>query len=70
MVDQKTCEELREALADARARLTPPARDTAVPGIQTVENVDPGDTTPDATPELAEQIRHIEQAMRDAGCEE
>jgi len=63
------CEELREALRDARASLQPPARDSAVPGIQAVHNVDPGDTTPDADPQVWEQIRLIERALRDEGCE-
>jgi hypothetical protein len=69
MVDEAKCAELRQALKDARARQDPPNSRTAVPTIQNVRNVDAGNTTPDADPELAEQIRRIERALRDEGCE-
>ncbi|MPZ99652.1 MAG: hypothetical protein GEU80_10020 [Dehalococcoidia bacterium] len=63
------CEELRDALKDARARLDPPARDSTFSGAQGAHNVDPRDMTPDADPGVWEDIRHLEQALREAGCE-
>ena len=67
--DTQRCEELRNALKDARARLNAPTHDSAFQGAQAARNIDPGDTTPDADPGVWEDIRNIEQALRDAGCE-
>ena len=63
------CDRLQEALQDARSRLSPPQRDTAAPGFQTVIDTDPGNTTPDASPELEKEITALEQQLRDLGCE-
>jgi hypothetical protein len=63
------CETLQDALATARASQTLPMRDTAVSGIQGVEVLDPGDIAPSADPELAHEIRNMEQELRDMGCE-
>lgn len=63
------CETLQKALSDARARQSPPQRDTAATGAQHVIGLDPGDTTPDASPELEQQIANLEQELRDMGCE-
>jgi hypothetical protein len=68
-IDEQRCEELRNALKDARSRLNPPTADSALQGAQAARNIDPGDTTPDADPGLWDQIRNIERALRDAGCE-
>lgn len=65
-----SCEELREALDTARAQLEPPSRDaTLVSGVAGPVNLDPGDTTPDARPEVWARIHEIEAALRAAGCE-
>lgn len=62
------CEDLRDALADARSRLDPPLRDSAVPLTQRVFSME-ADTTPDGSPELMAEIRQLEQSLRDMGCE-
>jgi hypothetical protein len=61
------CEELRAALEDARSRMDPPLRDSAVPLTQRVFTLEP-DITPDASPAVAADIRHLEQSLRDMGC--
>lgn len=68
--DQERCQELRDALQSATAQLATPGRDTANPMSHTVPGTtDAGDTTPDARPELEHQIRELERALREAGCE-
>lgn len=69
MADSERCEELRNALDAARARLEPPQR-TASEGVQRMVVPDPGDTMPGGTPEVHRQIRQLEQALREAGCED
>ncbi len=63
------CEDLHRALKDARARLDPPQRDTSFPGAQSAVVLDPGDRTPDASADVQQDIRSLEQALRDAGCD-
>jgi len=63
------CEELRTALADARSRMQPPLRESAVPMTQDTFALDEGDHTPDGSPELDAEIRNLEQSLRDMGCE-
>lgn len=63
------CEALQEALAGARARQSPPQRDSALPGIQGVRSVDPRDITPDASAELKREIANLEQALSAMGCD-
>lgn len=62
------CEDLRNALEDARSRLDPPLRDSAVPLTQQVFSLE-ADTTPDGSPALMAEIRQLEQSLRDMGCE-
>ena len=70
MVDEERCNELRKALADARARLEPGARDTVIGSAFVVNQVQPPDLTPDApSVGLEEDIRNLEQALHEAGCE-
>lgn len=64
------CEELRKALRDARSRLNPPTSDVAPSSPQgPFIEANRGDTTSDAGPGLEQEIRQLEQALRDAGCE-
>lgn len=63
------CEDLHKALEDARSRLAPPQRDTSLQGVQAPVVLDPLDTTPDARPEVHEEIRELEKAIRNAGCD-
>ncbi|MPZ97936.1 MAG: hypothetical protein GEU80_01150 [Dehalococcoidia bacterium] len=68
--DQGRCQELRDARQTATAPLAPAGRDTANPAFHTVPGTtDAGDTTPDARFELEHQIRELERALREAGCE-
>ena len=68
--DQERCRELREALQTATAQLGPAGRDTANPYFHTVPGTtDVGDTTPDARPALEQEVRALERALREAGCE-
>lgn len=66
-VDMKSCEALQDALNAARAQLQPPARD---PGTGLGVAVAPGHqlNAPEGPVGVMEQIREIEQAMREAGC--
>lgn len=62
------CEQLRQALQDA-SRLVPPQRDTAAPGFSGPVSADPENVTPDASPQLEQEIANLEQRLRDIGCE-
>jgi len=65
----KTCEELHEALAAARAAVEPPRMnmDTDMNDIvRATGPTDPAVTQPD----LLKEIEDIQQAMREAGCAE
>ncbi len=64
------CEELREALASARARLVPP-RDAGFTESSTASVEMPAPTTDAPGDYDAEaDIARLEQALREAGCEE
>lgn len=65
----ENCKHLHEALEHARARLDPPQRDTTIQGAQSAIVMDPRDLTPDARAEIHTEIRQLEKAIRDAGCD-
>ena len=59
------CEELRDALNSARAHLEPP-RDSTTP--MSVEVPSPGSDP--INDDVAAEIARLEQALREAGCED
>ena len=62
---QERCEELRDALNSARARLETP-RDSTTP--MSLEVPSPGSDP--INDDVAAEIERLEQALREAGCEE
>ena len=69
MTTQERCNELREALQTAKAALEPPMQDAVVRGPGGVVAAGRLETGPVMSPELEEEIRSIEQALREEGCE-
>lgn len=63
------CDELRDALRNVRSRLEPAMNDEVTTGSNDLAMVIDADLTPDATPQLEQEIRQLEQALRDEGCE-
>lgn len=68
MADQACCEKLRKALSEALARMTPPMQDHVMEGPEGVMAATAGMTEAQATPEIAKEIRELEQALREEGC--
>ncbi len=65
--NDRTCEELRAALEAAQASIEPPSERTGFQGAQGAQIVTP---TPEVNQDVYERIRNLEQALREAGCEE
>ncbi|MDP2326957.1 MAG: hypothetical protein Q8M79_02610 [Dehalococcoidia bacterium] len=69
MVDEDRCEELRAALSALRARIAPLDGDFAVGGALGSVIVRPSAIEASDSSDIEEEIRSLEQALRDEGCE-
>jgi hypothetical protein len=69
MADEGRCEELRDALSAVRARIAPVDGDFAVAGVVGAVIVTPSAIEASDSSDIAQQIRSLEQALRDEGCE-
>lgn len=69
MVNEDRCKELRDALSALRARIAPMDRDFAVGGALGAVIVNPSAIEASDSPEVEQEIRTLEQALRDEGCE-
>ena len=69
MVDEDRCEELRAALSALRARIAPLDGDFAVGGVLGSVIVRPSAIEASDSSDIEEEIRSLEQALRDEGCE-
>jgi len=68
MTNEERCEELREALKAAQAAIEPPMQGAVDRGPGGVVAAGEIQTEPQTTPGLEEEIKRIEQALRDEGC--
>jgi hypothetical protein len=66
-ISLKSCEELQAALNTARAMLQPPTLDPGT-GLGMAREGGGALNAPEAPAGILEEIRQIEQAMREAGC--
>jgi hypothetical protein len=69
MVDEARCEELRDALNSLRARIAPLDRDFAVAGVLGAIVITPSAIDTAEGPNIEQEIRSLEKALRDEGCE-
>ncbi|MDA0815542.1 MAG: hypothetical protein O2924_03110 [Chloroflexi bacterium] len=69
MANEERCNELREALTSTRALMEIPMHDAADHGAAGIAPPVRVDSGPELSPELEEEIRRLEQALRDEGCE-
>lgn len=70
MVDEARCEELRDALSAIRAQIEPRDPEFAVIGVLGDVVVRPSMVEREGSSDTNREIRALEQALRDAGCEE
>ncbi len=69
MANEERCNELREALTAAHAQMSPPMQNAADHGAAGIAPPVSVSSEPALSPELEEDIRRLEQALRDEGCE-
>ncbi|PKN81744.1 MAG: hypothetical protein CVU47_05735 [Chloroflexi bacterium HGW-Chloroflexi-9] len=69
MVNEDRCEELRAALSAVRARIALLDKDSAVGGALGAVSVRPSAIEASDSSDIEQEIRSLEQALRDEGCE-
>lgn len=69
MADEKKCEELRRAREDAHARLSVPKVGAALTSGVAPHDLDLPEHETEVDAQVWQEIRNIERAMREAGCE-
>ncbi|MDO9445343.1 MAG: hypothetical protein Q7K37_08490 [Dehalococcoidia bacterium] len=69
MVDEDRCEELRGALSAVRARIAPLDGNFAVAGALGAVIVTPSAMEASDSSDIEQEIRSLERALRDEGCE-
>lgn len=69
MADRQECEALKRALEEAHTRLTVPKVGATLTSGAAPRELDVGNQETETDAQVWEEIRNIERAMRDAGCD-